>query len=277
MANRPRTSRAGFTTRGKEYLDDGIKVPSVTTILDAYPKQLTKWAAETVAGYAVDHWADLNQASPSARLRELEKSVWASRDAAALRGTQIHDMAERLVAGTAVPPDEYRGPIEAYARFLDRWDVQPVIVERPVLNRTFGYAGRPDLLAEVRSVDGLALLDIKTGKNVYDSHVLQCVAYANAEIYLDEQGTELSWPREQISRCLVIHVLPDDVEVVPLDADARALRIFRHVAEVAKYMRDSSQAYKERRPWPVGRPLDWPSGPAARTAIPAQRANGGTS
>jgi hypothetical protein len=142
---------------------------------------------------------------------------------------------------------------------LDAWDIQPVIVERPILNRTYGYAGRPDLLAEV-GVHGnqLWLLDIKTGKSVYDSHVLQAVAYANAEIYLNDDNAERPWPRAQIVRCAVVHVLPDAVEVVPLAADQRALRTFRHIAEVAKYQRDSTQAFKERRPWPVGRPLDWP-------------------
>ena len=84
------TGGGGFTTRGKEYFDDGVKMPSVTTILNAYPKQLTKWAAETVAGYAVDQWEELGDKSVSARLRELQDSVWATRDAAALRGTEIH-------------------------------------------------------------------------------------------------------------------------------------------------------------------------------------------
>lgn len=248
-----------FTTRGKEYFDDGQKVPSVTTILNAYPKQLTKWAAETVAGYAVDHWDELSDRSVSARLRELQDSVWVSRDAAALRGTEIHALGEQLVAGHDVVPAEHRGPVEAYARFLDAWQIQPVVVERPILNRTFGYAGRPDLLAEVGAHAGeLDLFDIKTGKGVYDSHVLQAVAYANAEVYLDDNDEERPWPRDRIARCAVVHVLPDSVEVVPLHADARALRTFRHIAEVAKYMRASSQAYKERRPWPVGRPLDWP-------------------
>lgn len=245
---------SGFTTKGKQYFDDGIPLPSVTAILnDAWPKQLTKWAAETVAGYAIDNWEVLSELPVSQRLREVEKSVWAKRDAAALRGTEIHTLGEKLVAGVEVAvPDEHLGPVEAYARFLEAWDVRPVVTERPILNRKHGYAGRPDLLAQLG--DGhLWLLDIKTGKGVYESHVLQQAGYANAEIYLDESKTEQPWPRPE--RCGVVHVLADDVELLPLSVDARAFRTFLYIAEGAKYARDCSTANKEHRAWPVGRAL----------------------
>ena len=62
-----------FTVKGRQYLDNGVKQPSVTEILsDAWPKQLTKWAAEAVAGYALDNWEDLSQLGFSDRLRALE-------------------------------------------------------------------------------------------------------------------------------------------------------------------------------------------------------------
>jgi hypothetical protein len=248
----------GFTTKGRQYLDDGVPVPSVTTILDSWPKQLTKWAADTVAGYAVDNWDELSDLPVSARIRKLEQSVWAKRDEASMRGTEIHTHGEALVAGVApAVPDELVGPIEAYARFLDKWRVEPIIVERPVLNRTHGYAGRPDLQAAIGAYDGETwLLDIKSGKHLYESQVLQLVAYARAEIYLDESKTEREWPVP--ARCGIVHVLPDVAQLHPVAADARAFRTFLYTAENAKYARDCRAAFTERRPWPVGPALNEP-------------------
>lgn len=243
-------TESGFTTKGKQYFDDRVPIPSVTGILnDSWPKQLTKWAAETVAGYAVENWDELGEKGIAVRLRELEQSVWAKRDAAAMRGTEIHKHGEELaLTGRTDVPDEHVGPVRAYADFLKAWDVKPLIVERPVLNRSRGYAGRPDLLALIE--DERWLLDIKTGGNLFESMVLQQAGYANAEIYLDDDGQEREWPRPQ--RCGIVHILPDVAVLKPLTVDARAYRTFLYCAENAKYARDCRAAYTEGRHWPVG-------------------------
>lgn len=240
-----------FTTRGKQYFDDGVKIPSVTAILnDTWPKQLTKWAAETVSGYALEHWDELSGLPLRERAKRMETSVWERRDKAALRGTEIHRHGEQLaLTGSTDVPDEHLGPVEAYRDFLVEWQVRPVVVERPVLNRRYGYAGRPDLLAELG--DGhLWLLDLKTGGNLYETNVLQAAGYANAEVYLDEDKTERPWPRPE--RCGIVHILPDAVELRPISVDARAFRTFLYCAENAKYARDCHDAYEERRAWPIG-------------------------
>jgi hypothetical protein len=255
-----------FTTKGRRYYDGDTQLPSVTQILEAYPKNLTKWAASTVAGYAVDHWDTLALMPPSVRLRRIESALWEARDTAAMRGTDIHRHGERLVAGEAVDvPDEHRGPVEAYARFLDTLDVQPQIVERPVLNRTYGYAGRPDLLATLGgNLRGQrALLDLKTGKNIYDSHVLQAVAYANATIWLDEDNLEQLWTPPEA--CYAVHILPDDVRLIPLAADEQAFDTFLNVLEVHHYLTETKQAWSERRAWPVGQAIH--TFPTAQTTL----------
>lgn len=249
-----------FTVRGRQYLDAGIKQPSVTEILsDAWPKQLTKWAANAVAGYAVDNWQELDQLPISERLRSLEASVWAKRDAASMRGTEIHRHGEALVHGETIDvhPD-LLGPVEAYARFLDRWQIAPLIVERPILNRTHGYAGRPDMQAAIGARDGEHwLLDLKSGKSLFESQVLQLVAYARAEIYLDQSEHEQPWPTP--AKCGIVHILPDAVELHPVAADARAWRTFLYCNENAKYARDARAAYTEHRAWPVGPALNTPA------------------
>ncbi|MBQ1165621.1 hypothetical protein KBZ21_47360, partial [Streptomyces sp. A73] len=73
-----------------------------------------------------------------------------ARDAAAARGTSIHAYAEQLVAGEEVEaPEEWVGHIESCARVLDDWQIQPVVVERPVASRTWWYSGTPDVIGDV--------------------------------------------------------------------------------------------------------------------------------
>jgi hypothetical protein len=65
----PRLTRRNHG-RGHSYRIDGRKVPGVTTILNALPKQLTKWAAEKGADHAINHWDEL-AALPLAERREV--------------------------------------------------------------------------------------------------------------------------------------------------------------------------------------------------------------
>jgi len=247
-----------FTKRGHSYRLNGEPVPSVTTNLkDGFPSPaLVSWAARETAAAAVDRWDELATLSVSERLEELRRAAWGRRDAAALRGTEIHTLGERIVAGEPVEiPEALVGPVNAYARFLDRFDVQPVLVERPVANVSHGWAGTIDLKALV-SRSARWLLDLKTGKGVYESHALQLAAYAHAEIYLDDAGEVQPW--EPPDRCGVVHLTADSAELIPVDGGLRAYTIYRHAATVARYRRDVEDARKERRPWPVGRPIDAP-------------------
>ena len=251
-------TRVTLTKRGHSYRLNGEPVPSVTTNLkDGFPSPaLITWAARETAAAAVDRWDELAALSMSSRLRELEKAAWSRRDAAALRGTEIHALGERLVAGEAVEiPEAHVGPVNAYARFLDRFDVQPILVERPVANVTHWWAGAFDLRADLRGVNWL--LDIKTGKGVYDSHALQLAAYAHAEVYLDDAGEVRAWTEPE--RCGAIHLTADSAELIPVDAGARAYMTFRHAATIARFRREVEEARKDRRPWPVGRPIEIPA------------------
>lgn len=77
--------------------------------------------------------------APAARLKTLQGARYAEKDAAANRGTQVHALAEELVAGKAVQaPDEIAGHVEAYARFLDEFQVAPVDVEFSVASYRHG-------------------------------------------------------------------------------------------------------------------------------------------
>lgn len=222
--------------RNHTYLLDGAPVTGVTTIISkGVPKPaLVPWATNTVAGYAVDHWDELGELPPSKRLDRLKKAPNADRDAAAKRGTEVHALAEHLIHGEAVDvPDELAGHVEAYVQFLDAWDVQPVLVERPVFSRRHAYAGTFDMVATL--ADGTTrLLDIKTNRSgPFGEVALQLAAYRYADFYLDHTNTEQPMPA--VDSCAVVWVRADGHNVVPVEAGPEEFRAFLYAQQVAHF------------------------------------------
>lgn len=246
--------------RGHSYVDArGQKVPGVTTILgDGVPKRsLIDWAANTTAAYAVDHWDELAELSPSQRLKKLQGARFEDRDAAANRGTQVHKLAELLVAGQEVTvPDELAGHVESYVRFIDEWDVQPVEVEFVVVSYRYGWAGTGDLIADLVDPEDPGArvrwgLDIKTGRSgIYGETAWQLAGYLlGADAIVDPDGAERPIP--EVDRCGAVHVRADGYDLVPLEVGPEQLRELRYIHEVAKAV-ERSYEY-------VGEPLRPPA------------------
>lgn len=166
--------------RGHGYQLDGQKITGVTTAIDVLDKPaLRNWYAEQAAKRAVDEWDRLADMSVSDRLEFIK---WGPRDkvtAAALRGTEIHDLGEKVAHGQEVDvPAEHRGPVEAYARFLDKWDVTMTATETPLCHTEHGYGGTADGWATIGALGDMpVLLDVKTGRGIYDEVGLQLAAY----------------------------------------------------------------------------------------------------
>jgi hypothetical protein len=230
--------------RGHGYKLDGEKIVGVTTALGVLDKPaLRDWIARTVAARAVDEWDELALMPVTERL---ERIRWGARDvvqAAALRGTQIHDLGQKLAEGGEVDvPDEHRGPVEAYARWLDRWDVTPWAAETPLASTQHKYGGTADLWAQVGKLGGEPfLLDIKTGKGVYTETAWQLAAYRFADLLIAD-GEEVSVP--DVSGVYVAHVLPDDVRMLPVEAGPREWRSFLYILQTYREV----QAAEE---WPL--------------------------
>jgi len=229
--------------RGHSYVDaNGAKVPGVTTILsNGVPKPaLVNWAANTTAAYAIDHWDELTEMSPSVRMAKLKDARYADRDAAANRGTAVHALAEKLVLGKEVDvPDELAGHVESYVKFLDDWNVQPVLTEFVVVSHKHGYAGTGDLIADLVNPDEPRettrwLLDVKTSRSgVYGETALQLAGYRYADFYLDEAGNEVALP--VVERTGVIHVRADGYDLVPVCAEPAQFRALLYVQQVAEF------------------------------------------
>jgi hypothetical protein len=229
--------------RGHGYKLDGEKLVGVTTALGVLDKPaLRDWIARTTAERAIDEWDELGELPISQRL---ERIRWGARDktqAAALRGTQIHDLGEKVAHGAEVDvPDEHVGPVEAYARWLDEWQVETFATETPLASTVHKYGGTADLWGKVGRLDGaLYLLDIKTGKGVYDEAAWQLAAYRYADLMLLD-GAEVQVP--EVAGVYVAHVLPDDVRMLPVEANPETFRSFLYIL----------QAYRE-----VERAREWP-------------------
>jgi hypothetical protein len=250
-APKPQTARRNHG-RGHSYLLDGAKVSGVTTLLSGgLPKPaLVDWAARTVAGYAVDRWDELGERPVSERLRELERAHRAERDAAAVRGSRVHALADPLSRGDEVDvPDELAGHVEACVRFLDDWAVEPIAVERPVFSRRHRYGGTFDLVADLG--DGHRwLLDWKTNKSgPFGDTAFQLAAYRYAEFYLDDDGAEVPMP--PIDQCGVVWLRADGYELYPYEANAMVFREFLYIAQVSQAATRARDYRGEALPAPV--------------------------
>jgi hypothetical protein len=218
------------------YYEDanGKRIPGVTTILnEGLPKPaLINWAANATAEAAVNRWDELTDMGPADRLKILKAARYEDRDAAAKRGTEVHTIAERLIFGEEVAvPDELRGHVEAYVKFLDDWAPNPVLTEVTVINYTHGYAGTLDMIFD--RGDGNILADIKTTRSgIYGETALQLAAYRYAEVYLDGQGGEMPLP--DIDDTWAIWVRADGYAVIPVNTAPSVFDDFRRVAATSR-------------------------------------------
>jgi hypothetical protein len=82
---------------------------------------------------------------------------------AAERGTEIHEICERMALGK---PSEIRESHIPYVRNFDEWlrgNVEEVVdVERRFFHREFSLTGKVDLICRIKGDEGLTIVDIKT-------------------------------------------------------------------------------------------------------------------
>jgi len=249
--------RIDTTYRGKPthyYELDGQRVDGVTTLIGTgLPKPaLTYWSAGEVAAYTVNNLDQLRDmvdtGGPDPTIKFLKQVPWQKRDTAAVRGTEVHALAERVVHGESVDvPEELVGFVDGYARWLDRSGATHVLTEFVCGSRTWRYAGTSDLiLTDHMGVPRIA--DIKTGKGVYADTALQLAAYRFAEFYLD--GDDEAPVPEVDDTGWVIHVTADGTQAYPVPVTERQFKTFLHVATVARWQKTSKEL--------VGPPVRFP-------------------
>lgn len=236
-----------FSPGNHRYWLDGKPIPGVTSLIKGGvpAPALMYWSAKSVAEWVADHPDECESLRSMGRYKmvaALKETPWEQRDTAAVRGTEVHALAERLVHGGEIDvPDHLTGFVEGYVRFLDAFQPAPVLTEKSVANVQHWYAGRFDLIADMGGARWM--LDVKTAKGVYGDNALQVDAYRNAEFYVldDDPDTHLPMP-EGIERLGVLHVTDSGTELIPLDSTGDPFRVFLHAAFVAK-KKDAIKAY----------------------------------
>jgi hypothetical protein len=159
------------------YDEHGNFVPSVTTILEAYPKDahFFKW------------------------LKEVGTDADAIRDEAGRRGSVVHQLTEQYDAGDEVSLLNMDGNLqykmlewsmfERYVEFSTRFKPEIIMSEQNFVNSFLGFAGTLD---RVIKMNGLTyLIDIKTSNVIHDSYWLQLAAYR--ELLLQNKGMEVDF------------------------------------------------------------------------------------
>lgn len=224
-----------FNEKQHRYWLDGRAIPGVTTLIGkGLPKPaLPYWAAKVVAEYVTDNPADVEQLRSMGRepmVAALKAVPWESRDQAAIRGTAVHALAEKLIHGEQVEvPEHLDAHVAGYVAFLDAFGVEPLLTERQVASRTHWYAGTFDAI--VRIGGETLLLDWKTSKGVYGETALQTAAYAHADFYVTADGDEEPLPH--IDGLGVVHVTEAGSSLYRFTEPEAAWKDFRHVAWVA--------------------------------------------
>lgn len=228
-----------FYPKSHRYKLDGAWVPGVTTLIGkGLPKPaLPYWSAKMVAEWVADN-PDLTEdlkrmGGRGPAVAFLKELPWQKRDEAAIRGTDVHALAERLVHGEEVAvPEHLAAHVQGYVDWLDATSVEPLLTERPCASRQWQYAGTFDLIARIDGVTWMC--DVKTSSGVYGSMALQLAAYANAEFYLDADDAEQPMP--PIDRYGVLHVTEygTTLHYLPAEYNEQAWKDFLHVQFVGR-------------------------------------------
>lgn len=152
---------------------DGIKVPGVTTITGELG-----WNKQALISWANKIGLDGMLANKY-------------RDDKAEIGTLAHEFITNTLQGIKTDTSDYSENQIAQAENsvlkFDNWhkdhNLEPILIEKPLVSETYGFGGTPDIYGKV---DGIyTLIDLKTGKNIYDEHLVQTGGYA---ILLEEHG-----------------------------------------------------------------------------------------
>jgi hypothetical protein len=144
-------------------LRDGTRVPSVTTVLAELNKPaLVSWANKLgLSGIKVNEYRD-SLADVGTAVHELAKSHLAAREPKlpSLDESQL-EMATRS--------------FEKFLAWSDNHEINPLVVERPLVSELHRYGGTPDALCVI---DGrVCIVDFKTGRAVYDDFGFQVAGY----------------------------------------------------------------------------------------------------
>lgn len=229
--------------------DDARKFPGVTSVVDMLPKPfLTRWAAKSVAEFAVQHRAAylglVDAGEPEAAVNLLKDAPWRDTRASARTGDAAHKafeaMAEGRTAAEAIAeseaePDEVGPFARHFEEFLQEFSPEFLFMEEAVWSDTHAYAGSFDALM---SVDGIKVwVDWKTTRSgVHAQVALQLAAYSRADFILRGDGSRVPLPKADKAACLLVR--PEGWSLTPVRIDDDVFEAFLHLRGVFDWDKD---------------------------------------
>jgi hypothetical protein len=148
-----------YDDKAHSYKVEGVKVPSVTRVVDGcFPKDLTHWAL-------------------SIGQEEYDKVI---SDALEI-GNDTHQWIEHYINyghACAEPEDYISKSVNAFLDWTTEYNPEWVDAERKVYCDKYKYAGTVDAVAKING--RVCVIDFKTSKKIYKPYHLQVTAYAQA-------------------------------------------------------------------------------------------------
>ena len=165
-----------YDDKAHSYKVEGVKVPSVTRVVDGcFPKDLTHWALT------------IGQ-------EEYDKVI---NDALEI-GNDTHQWIEHYINyghACAEPEDYISKSVNAFLDWTTEYNPEWVDAERKVYCDKYKYAGTVDAVAKING--RVCVIDFKTSKKIYKPYHLQVTAYAQAIKRMDGLRR---WPLGMILR-----------------------------------------------------------------------------
>ncbi|QNV40628.1 hypothetical protein IDM48_04290 [Rothia amarae] len=254
-----------FSEKAHRYWMDGKPVRGATTLIgNGIPKPaLMPWACKLIAEWVEANPLEIERLRASENRYELVNTLKGlpnqKRDTAGLRGTAIHDMGEKYLAGLEIEiPEEHESEVMGLARFIEDMKLVPMIVEKSLGNREHWYSGRVDFIGTSPFLnDGEpVLIDWKTSNNVYGDTALQCAAYARAEFWVTDEDPDTEHPMPDIAATYVAHITSSGVYLHPLAANQ--VEIDKHFTDFLHAAHTAKNA--ETRKGYLGEPIYTPEG-----------------
>ena len=222
--------------KGRHYKNpkSGKLVPSVTNVLSVLDKPaLPRWSAGLVAQKAFEIRHDLDEMGEEEAVKFLRNAPWRKSEAAAERGTTIHEWLEKAMLGEAVPDldGEALDYEQAAHGWLDAFKPEPIRLECTLFAPS--YAGTAD--GVVRIGDENWLIDFKTSKGLYESAALQLAALYACPIVANEDGW---YDRPHVDRVAAIRIGTNgEFEMREVDSLAAHEKAFRACLKVWEWQK----------------------------------------
>ena len=211
----------------------------VTGVIAALPKEaIPRWAAKSVATYAVERLVDWRELPAYEAVDLLKRVPWQERDRAAARGSEIHSIIEKMINGVPFEVERaIEGWVDAAGRFVEQVRPEPALMETTVFNEkhftagTFDYRGRLRAFPEL----GDCLIDWKTGRGVYNDMAVQIVGgYAlGADYYINSAGVEIEW--KPPDSAAIVHLTDKGFKIYPIPMHHGFRRAFLAALEIRKW------------------------------------------